>query len=181
MFNIGHKFDCLNRGCLPFKCQSLRWQTNRKNESKKNGGDKINNTHKVNDVKTPKSIPCSTSVSFGVVPGFISFHIDSTLSLFPILSDELPVLLPYPFLWGFARRQFLIFFLIVWQCTLMNSRNIPRKQRARRSMCILFVLWFTKFTENFDFGSEHDEHNKVRKNEAEIMIIIMEMDEKKAA
>lgn len=58
-----------------------------KERKQKNGGDKINNTHKVNDVKTPKSIPCSTSVSFGVVPGFISFHIDSTLSLFPIQSD----------------------------------------------------------------------------------------------
>lgn len=74
MFNIGHKFDCLNQGCLPFKCQSLLcWQSNRNTHNGKKRCRQsqqlyahTHHTHKVNDVKTPKNRPCSTSVSFRV-------------------------------------------------------------------------------------------------------------------
>lgn len=112
MFNIGHKFDCLNQGCLPFKCQSLHSgnQTERNiqnNNSNKKRKTRVrwrqNQQHQVNDVKTPKekSVPCSTSVSYHT--GFISFHShadDPTLS-FGSLSEALPTL-SYPFLWVFV-------------------------------------------------------------------------------
>lgn len=137
MFNIGHKFDCLNRGCLPFKCQSLLWQTNRKKESKKNGVDKINNTHKVNDVKTPKSIPCSTSVSSGVVPG--SFHFTQTArSLFFLSNLTLPVLLPYPFFVRF-RATAVFNFLSHSLAVYINEQQKHPTEAARQAQHVHFI------------------------------------------